>query len=1035
MRNLLLFLPFSVVVAGSTCESPVDPPGGDCSDTSPCGDDLVCQEGLCVTPCTGGACGDAVCDTRTGLCVECLDDGHCGQGRVCNRFSSRCVVELTDCSSDQQCESRHCDLQKAVCVECFEASDCALGFSCDPMSRTCIVEPGCANDDACDGGDVCDPALRVCVECFLDAHCPSENCDVEAARCIAGCTDVASPEPGEGAAAVAIESGADQHGTICAGDIDEFTVQAEGTVDAALILDGAAAMTLHLLNAAGATIATGEGDDSNLVLHAEGLAAGTWRLRVQGSDNDVQGDYVLRATVTQTPTCAELDPEPNDALADATVIAGDGTARSGAVCGDNIDLWQLTAAQGDDITAQLIPAEGAGFLSIQILDESGATLVSANPASLTNADAGTYYVRIAAVGGDATYSLRVTADAEPPPCSQLDAEPNNDADSAGTVTPGTARQGTICAGDVDVWRFSAVALDDAAIRVTGISAQVQVVDEAGAVIGSGASINADNLAAGVYRVVIEGQQPDSQGEYSLSVTLTAEPQPDPCLEAGAEPDSAAQPRTLPPDGVARDGRICAGESDFWRVDLSFQTRLSIRVAFTHAQGDVDIRLRDAAGTLIGSSRNLTNEERITRQLGAGAYTVEVFGHLGAVNTYSIEATLEGCAPEDGFENNNTLALASPIGAVSLDAVRCPGDDDFFLVDLVSGDELDVRLVPTTGALQLSLLAENGGLIASDTPDGTGRQLQAAPPTGSYVLRVTGTEPARVSYQLTPRITPTPARCLDDGSAPNQSFSTAFVLAGAGLGDGSYELSALTACSGRDDFFAIDLPAHKLIRITLDHDVARDVDIHLVEARGTSALFRNIATGVAVSALDSISGTLNAGGRFVIRERNFGALPAAGFPYGVGIEISDPPSVVCVDDRFDTWSGTIQSTTRVFNNNFPVDTDGNIQIQSTPVDLSPPESLTTLRACANNDDWYRVNLTTGQTLRVIVQYTYAAGRDVDVGLFAPSSQAIGNEVASGTRTTGPEDFSYTAQSSGNHFIRVFGFNGGENSYSLAVSIEP
>src|SRR4029077_10958698 len=100
---------------------------------------------------------------------------------------------------------------------------------------------------------------------------------------------------------------------------------------------------------------------------------------------------------------------------------------------------------------------------------------------------------------------------------------------------------------------------------------------------------------------------------------------------------------------------------------------------------------DTSGAEINSSRGVTNDEIVVQSLAAGTYIVEVIGFAGAVNTYTMEATLQGCTPEDGFEDNNAFSRPTPIAGAPVSAARCPGDDDFFAIRLETGDVLDATL--------------------------------------------------------------------------------------------------------------------------------------------------------------------------------------------------------------------------------------------------------------------------------------------------------------------------------------------------------
>jgi hypothetical protein len=279
--------------------------------------------------------------------------------------------------------------------------------------------------------------------------------------------------------------------------------------------------------------------------------------------------------------------------------------------------------------------------------------------------------------------------------------------------------------------------------------------------------------------------------------------PDPCDEGGIEPDAIGAPRALSTDGSPANGRVCSGDSDFFRFTIpAGAARLTaVSTRFIDADGDIDVRLLDAAGATVTSSAGVSDEELIIRSLDPGDYVVEVFGFSGAVNTYTVSSTIITCT-EDDFEPNNSATGVVPSGAAVINAVRCPQNDDFFGIRLETGDALDARLVGS--GLTMELVSSTGSVLQSDVADGANRRLQASGlPAARYALRVTGAGAAAVSYALTPAITPNPSRCVDDGAEPNNASTDGFVLDGGALADGSYELSTLVMCEGsvNTDFFA------------------------------------------------------------------------------------------------------------------------------------------------------------------------------------------------------------------------------------------
>lgn len=65
---------------------------------------------------------------------------------------------------------------------------------------------------------------------------------------------------------------------------------------------------------------------------------------------------------------------------------------------------------------------------------------------------------------------------------------------------------------------------------------------------------------------------------------------------------------------------------------------SVRVSFTHAQGDIDMKVYRLDGTLIGQSTSTANLEILdVSAQKAGAVVVMVYGYLGAANAggYSV----------------------------------------------------------------------------------------------------------------------------------------------------------------------------------------------------------------------------------------------------------------------------------------------------------------------------------------------------------------------------------------------------------------
>ena len=1031
-----------LLVASASCTpTEVGPGGGACSATAPCPDGESCVDGTCSAACTADSCGAEFCDAVTGACIECRDITDCGPGQVCNA-SSACSVAIAGCFTDPDCGRGFCDTVNGACIDCRSDDDCGDGQACDALTRSCVAETGCDNDADCVVPTaVCNIDRRVCVECLANDDCGSGRCDTISSTCLAGCTDGDETEPNDGATPAPIVSGAEHRGRICSDDVDEFIFSGEGSIAANITVDGAA-LTLTLLNAAGTSLST-----SGTNVGITDAAAGTYRLRVTGA-TDIEADYLLRLTVTPPPSCTELDTEPNNTIAAALSLPMTNASRSGSICGTDVDLWSFTVAAGDDVTVSLAAGEGSGTPTFVLQNSAGGQLASGNastPALINGAAAGVIVVRVSATGGDVGYSLRASTSAAPPVCAQIDAEPNDLPAQALAVASGTTLNGQICVADVDQWRFAANANDDLSVVLTGNNVRARVFDSGGGVVAEGtSSFTSSDLPVGNYRIEIKGSSTSTEASYTVAVTLTPEPAADPCTEGGLEPDSATAPRLLNIDGTIAAGRICAGDTDFYRFTLTATRTVSISTRFTHvtSTGDIDMRIKDSADAVLNASAGTGNEESITRSLGAGTYGVEIFGFEQSANTYTVSVTAaDANCTDDAFEPNDAVGRAPPISGRAVSGVRCPTNDDFFALRLETGDSLDMRLTGT--GLTMSLLSTTGTVLQTDSADGANRRLQLSQVTaGRYVIRVTGSEATSSDYTLTPTIVPSPVRCLDDGAEANNTTSAPFVVDASFFADGSYDLSGLTICDDNQDVFALDVPAGRTARFSLAHATANDLDIEVLEQRGTSGLYRTLASGVSLAGtLDVVAGTINAAVRVFVRVSEFG-VPTAGLPYALGVTIGTPTGT-CVDDRFDTWTGTADGLMS-YNNDGRTDVDFSDTISTVPTPMSPPETLPALQICNGDLDVYSVTLAVGQRISVGVTYSHTASADIDLRVFGPDDSVAPADAdlqvdalpcSSCNLSSGTESFAFTATKAGQHFVEVFEFqNDGSNSYQFAVTVQ-
>jgi hypothetical protein len=264
------------------------------------------------------------------------------------------------------------------------------------------------------------------------------------------------------------------------------------------------------------------------------------------------------------------------------------------------------------------------------------------------------------------------------PSNALAVTLNNAGDATGNATIATT--------EVDYYRFTAPVTGSYRLSATTPTSNLDPVLGVFSSTGQRLAFNDDisstnrdsqlttTLTAGrTYYVGITNYTGTGGGSYSW---LVDGPSRDDTFE---ENDTRATASNLGALTARRtqSGLILADGADWFRFEMrgAGTTANFVSATFTHAQGDIDLRLYDVNGTLLRTSDSVTNEERISLNgLAAGTYFVQVYGYQGATNpnyTLTIDPGLTA-PPSSGFR---TLYLNFDGATISrADLVRYAGSD-------------------------------------------------------------------------------------------------------------------------------------------------------------------------------------------------------------------------------------------------------------------------------------------------------------------------------------------------------------------------
>lgn len=664
----------------------------------------------------------------------------------------------------------------------------------------------------------------------------------------------------------------------CPSDLDHvaLALTTGGTVQAGVIWDPAeGGLRTELLSPTGSVVATASGQAGNRTLSHTPTTTGTYHLRVtlDGDPGGLVGvPYELNVTASQCP----VDPyEDNDARTTPAAITLPFSAAGLGSCNGDEDWFAFPQVAGDQLRVNATFLHAEGDIDIYVVDPAGNTHASSvstsdNESVTTSVDeTGTWYVRVRLVSDRGTvpgntYDLSV----ESSPCV-ADAHEDDDAPGAAPWPGGGTYAWNACHGDpdhVDVPMGVGDVLTAEIGWTTGEGdLQLEVIDRAGTVVRSSSSdIGSRDLTwipsvAGTYSVRVRSlsdRGPVPGTAYTLSLGLSACP-----TDAHEEDDSAATGTLVTSPYTASALQACEHDPDVYKIPAQVGQRIWARVTFTDADGDIDLVLKNAAGSSVRTTSGFTDVEELSWTVTtAGEHTLWVENDTDdavAGVAYTVEIRVDDCPADAREDDDNAVlaALVSPPLAASLTA--CPNDEDWFRLDLLVGDWVEATVLhdAAEGDVDLSLRNPNGSTVDSGGTIPGGERL-------SYVVTTAGVHDLIAEQQSdagpfegsTYDLELLRLRCEDDPLEPNDDSLTATDATG-GL-----SRAAVTACNTDDDWFAIPLLTGQVVTVdAFFTDAEGDIDLRLV-----NPALNTVRTAVSSTDNEQLSYTATADGTYLLR---------------------------------------------------------------------------------------------------------------------------------------------------------------------------
>lgn len=202
----------------------------------------------------------------------------------------------------------------------------------------------------------------------------------------------------------------------------------------------------------------------------------------------------------------------------------------------------------------------------------------------------------------------------------------------------------------------------------------------------------------------------------------------PCQEDNREQNDSLGAASAVNAGTINNLRSCDGDDDWYAVQLDAGETLDLYLTFTHTQGDIDVRVTNAAGTWLANAASTNNDEDLTyTAASAGTYYIQVVmtsdtgNQIG--NTYSMDVDISGGAcPTDPYEPNDSAGSAITLAPGTYQDLSICSliQDDYFQIAVTTGQLVTatIQYDPAEGDIDLYMYDFNGTFLDSSVNTGS-----------------------------------------------------------------------------------------------------------------------------------------------------------------------------------------------------------------------------------------------------------------------------------------------------------------------------
>ncbi len=351
-------------------------------------------------------------------------------------------------------------------------------------------------------------------------------------------------------------------------------------------------------------------------------------------------------------------------------------------------------------------------------------------------------------------------------------------------------------------------------------------------------------------------------------------------------DTLAAATPLTP-GAHPGQRLCGDDHDYYSLNV-FSPEAAVSVT---AQGNPDSLVMEAmnqTGSLVATATTGSSSISVPGGLLTNnVLNLHFYSQSGEPVTYAInvEEKTEQCSPDD-LEPNNSTAQAPLVGEGEFGPLSiCPGDEDYFRLEIPSGTVLSVLVdfLVDSGDLDLFLVGSDGQTVIawSDTSTDDEELEFNILGGGTHYLLVKGLEGSSNNYNLTIAFGAQSQECVEDSFSPNHYADEAIMTPAS-----SY--NQLVACPGKEDWFALGLNGGESLTASVT-STSGALQLNLTDNAGTLLCMGNPAGSTV-----SMTCPIPAPGDYKYSISNQTALAVN---YDLQVSLTEDTSF-CLEDRFE-----------------------------------------------------------------------------------------------------------------------------------------